>query len=151
MTKPKEDFSIKEISANISATKFTIDPTTAYDLVEHMNYLFVNILQARNLIGLAGPNTCDPYVEVKLGNYKATTRFLQKKSNPKQYQVFAFKKEHIQIAEVEVIVKDRANIANEIIGKVSFLVSDAPLCVPPDICLAPQWYRLEDKTRRRLQ
>ena len=48
MTKPKEDFSIKEISANISATKFTIGPATAYDLVEHMNYLFVNILQARN-------------------------------------------------------------------------------------------------------
>ena len=85
MTKPKEDFSIKETSGNISATKFTIGPATAYDLVEHINYLFVNILQARNLIGLAGHNTCDPYLEVKLGNYKATTRFLQKKSNPKRY------------------------------------------------------------------
>lgn len=150
MTKPKEDFSIKETSANISATKFTIGPATAYDLVEHMNYLFVNILQARNLIGLAGPNTCDPYVEVKLGNYKAMTRFLQKKSNPEWYQVFAFKKEHIQTAEVEVIVKDRANITNEIIGKVSFLVSDAPLRVPPDSCLAPQWYRLEDKNKKKV-
>ncbi|XP_075660738.1 FT-interacting protein 3-like [Castanea sativa] len=150
MTKPKEDFSIKETSANISATKFTIGPATAYDLVEHMNYLFVNILQARNLIGLGGPNTCDPYIEVKLGNYKATTRFLQKKSNPEWYQVFAFKKEHIQTAEVEVIVKDRANITNEIIGKVSFLVSDAPLRVPPDSCLAPQWYRLEDKNKKKV-
>ena len=71
MTKPKEDFSIKETLGNISATKFTIG-----DLVEYINYLFVNILQARNLIGLVGHNTCDPYVEVKLGNYKATTRFL---------------------------------------------------------------------------
>ena len=101
------------------------------------------------MIGLAGHNTCDPYLEVKLGNYKATTRFLQKKSNPEQYQVFTFKKEHIQTAEVEVIVKDRANITNEIIGEVLFLVSDATLRVPPDSCLAPQWYRLEDKNKKK--
>ena len=49
---------------------------------------------------------------------------------------------------MEVIVKDRVNITNEIIGKVSFLVNDAPLRVPPDSCLAPQRYKLEDKNKK---
>ena len=28
-------------------------------------------------------------------------------------------------------------------------VIDAPLRVPPDSCLAPQWYRLEDKNKKK--
>ncbi len=152
MAKPKEDFSVKEISPKIRAiSKYSMGPATSHDLVEHMSYLFVKIVMARNLIGLAGPNTCDSYVELKLGNNKATTKFLENKSStPIWNQVFAFKKEKIHTREVEVVLKDKADITNEIIGKVSFLISNAPQRVPPDSPLAPQWYRLEDKNKKKL-
>jgi hypothetical protein len=135
MAKPKEDFSVKETSPNISATKNTMGPARASDLTEQMHFLFVKIVKARYLIGLA-----DPYVELMLGNYKATTKFLEKKSNPEWDQVFAFKEEQIQASEFEIVVKNRADASSEIIGKLSFTISEAPLRVPLDSPLAPQWY-----------
>jgi hypothetical protein len=99
-------------------------------LFAYSNY-FIYISQ----IGLA-----DLYVELMLGNYKATTKFLEKKSNPEWDQVFAFKEEQIQASEFEIVVKNRADVSSEIIGKLSFTISEAPLRVPPDSPLAPQWY-----------
>jgi hypothetical protein len=137
MAKRKEEyFSVKETWPNISATKDTMGPARASDLIEQMHFLFVKIVKGRYLIGLAD----DPYVELVLGNYKATTKFLEKKSNPEWDQVFAFKEERIQASEFEIVVKNRADVTTEIVGKLSFIVSEAPLRVPPDSPLAPQWY-----------
>jgi hypothetical protein len=91
MAKPKEDFFVKETLPNIKATKDAMGPARASDMTEQMHFLFVKTVKARYLIGLA-----DPYVELMLGNYKATTKFLEKKSNPEWDQVFAFNEERIQ-------------------------------------------------------
>ncbi|KAL4607314.1 hypothetical protein ACB092_09G164600 [Castanea dentata] len=43
--------------------------TSTYDLVE-MFYLYVRVVKAKNLPTNSVTRSCDPYVEVKLGNYK---------------------------------------------------------------------------------
>jgi hypothetical protein len=86
MAKPKEDFSLKETKPNISGMKNTSSSMTRHDFVQQMQFMFVKILKAKDL-----PGICDSYVELILGNYKSTTRFIEKKSNPEWNQVFAFK------------------------------------------------------------
>ncbi|KAF3448922.1 hypothetical protein FNV43_RR09639 [Rhamnella rubrinervis] len=88
--------------------------------------------------------SCDPYVEVKLGNYKGTTKHFEKNSNPKWNQVFAFSKE-IQATVLEVVVKDKDFVLDDLMGRVMFDLNDVPKRVPPDSPLAPQWYRMEDR------
>ncbi|KAE8038136.1 hypothetical protein FH972_010676 [Carpinus fangiana] len=139
MAKPKEEFSLKETKPNISGRKNTRSSMTRHDLVEQMQFMFVKILKAKDL-----PGICDPYVELILGNYKGTTRFIEKKSNPEWSQVFAFKKERIQASALELVVRDKADGSSNMIGKVMFNIGDIPMRVQPDSPLAPQWYRLED-------
>jgi len=146
MAKPKEDFSLKETKPNISGMKnMSSTSMTRHDLVEQMQFMFVKILKAKDL-----PGICDPYVELILGNYKGTTRFIEKKSNPEWNQVFAFKKETIQSSALELVVRDKADGSNDMIGKVIFNIGDIPMRVQPDSPLAPQWYRLEDKNGLKL-
>ncbi|KAJ4728953.1 C2 domain-containing protein [Melia azedarach] len=120
--------------------------TSTYDLVEQMFYLYVRVEKARDLPTNPVTGNCDPYIEVKLGNYKGTTRHFEKKSNPEWKQVFAFSKEKIQSSVLEVFVRDREMVSrDDYIGKVVFDMNEVPTRVPPDSPLAPQWYRLENR------
>ncbi|KAI9077275.1 hypothetical protein K1719_040719 [Acacia pycnantha] len=120
--------------------------TSTYDLVEQMFYLYVRVAKAKDLPPNPVTGNCDPYVEVKVGNYKGKTRHFEKKSNPEWKQVFAFSKEKIQSSVVEVFVRDKEMVSrDDYIGKVEFDMHEVPTRVPPDSPLAPQWYRLEDR------
>ncbi|KAK9125455.1 hypothetical protein Scep_014301 [Stephania cephalantha] len=126
---------------------FTGDKVTStYDLVEQMHYLYARIVKAKDLPTNAINGSCDPYAEVKLGNYKGTTRHFEKKSNPEWNQVFAFSKDRIQSSMLEVIIKEKEMVGrDDYLGKVVFDLNEIPTRVPPDSPLAPQWYRLEDR------
>lgn len=120
--------------------------TSTYDLVEQMFYLYVRVVKAKDLPPNPVTGNVDPYVEVKVGNYKGKTRHFEKKPNPEWKQVFAFSKDKIQSSVVEVFVRDKEMVArDDYIGKVNFDMHEVPTRVPPDSPLAPQWYRLEDR------
>ncbi|ONK68064.1 uncharacterized protein A4U43_C05F7030 [Asparagus officinalis] len=119
--------------------------TSTYDLVEQMHYLYVRVEKAKDLPTNPLTGSCDPYAEVKLGNYRGTTKHFEKKTNPEWNQVFAFSKERIQSSVLEVYVKDKEVVArDDYVGKVVFDLNEVPTRVPPDSPLAPQWYRLEN-------
>uniref|UniRef100_A0A803NC64 C2 domain-containing protein n=1 Tax=Chenopodium quinoa TaxID=63459 RepID=A0A803NC64_CHEQI len=119
--------------------------TSTYDLVEQMQYLYVRVVKAKELPGKDVTGSCDPYVEVKLGNYKGATRHFEKNTKPEWNQVFAFSKERIQSSIVEIVVKDKDFVKDDYIGRVIFDLNEVPKRVPPDSPLAPQWYRLEGR------
>ena len=120
--------------------------TSTYDLVEQMFYLYVRVVKAKDLPPNPVTGNIDPYIEVKLGNYKGKTQHFEKKTNPLWNQVFAFSKEKIQSSILEVFVRDREMVGrDDYIGRVSFDMNEVPTRVPPDSPLAPQWYRLEDR------
>lgn len=122
--------------------------TSTYDLVEQMFYLYVRVVKAKDLPPNSITATCDPYVEVKLGNYKGRTKHFEKKLNPEWNQVFAFSKDRIQSSVLEVFVRDTEMVGrDEYLGKVVFDLNEVPTRVPPDSPLAPQWYRMEDRRR----
>ncbi|XP_057978722.1 FT-interacting protein 1-like isoform X2 [Malania oleifera] len=155
---PQEDYNLKDTNPQLgerwpnsgayggrgwmSSERFT----STYDLVEQMFYLFVRVAKAKDLPPSSITGSCDPYVEVKLGNYKGRTKHFEKKMNPEWYQVFAFSKDRIQSSVLEVFVKDKEMIGrDDYIGRVVLDLNEAPTRVPPDSPLAPQWYRLEDR------
>ncbi|RRT60763.1 hypothetical protein B296_00011580 [Ensete ventricosum] len=120
--------------------------TSTYDLVEQMYYLYVRVVKAKDLPTNPITMSCDPYIEVKLGNYRGTTRHFDRKVNPEWNQVFAFSKERIQSSLLEIFVKDKEMVGrDDYMGKVVFDLNEVPTRVPPDSPLAPQWYRLEDR------
>lgn len=118
---------------------------STYDLVEHMQYLYVRVVKARELPAMDISGSCDPYVEVKVGNYKGATKHFEKTANPVWNQVFAFSKDRTPASMLEVVVKDKDLVKDDFIGRVIFDLLEVPTRVPPDSPLAPQWYRLEDK------
>ncbi|KAL5719588.1 FT-interacting protein 3 [Ranunculus cassubicifolius] len=141
-----EDFALKETRPHLGGVGYTGDKlTSTYDLVEQMQYLYVRVVKAKDLPAKDVTGSLDPYVEVKLGNYKGTTRHFEKRSNPEWNQVFAFSKERLQASVLEVLVKDKDFIKDDIVGRVMFDLNEVPKRAPPDSPLAPQWYRLEDK------
>ncbi|XP_042441988.1 FT-interacting protein 1-like [Zingiber officinale] len=121
--------------------------TSTYDLVEQMQYLYVRVVKAKDLPNNPISGSCDPYVEVKLGNCKGATKHFDKRSSPEWNQVFSFSKERIQSTHLEVYVKDREMMMarDECVGNVVFDLNEVPTRVPPDSPLAPQWYRLGDR------
>ncbi|KAK9751056.1 hypothetical protein RND81_02G238300 [Saponaria officinalis] len=119
---------------------------TTYDLVEQTQYLYVRVVKARDLPVSGVTGSCDPYVEVKMGNYKGRTKQFENKRDPEWNQVFAFSKERIQASTLEVFLKEREMVGrDEYVGRVVFDLNEVPTRVPPDSPLAPQWYRLEDR------
>ncbi|XP_008649063.2 FT-interacting protein 1 [Zea mays] len=122
-------------------------PSSTYDLVEQMFFLYVRVVKAKDL----PPNPItgapmDPYVEVRLGNYKGKTRHFDRRANPEWDQVFAFSKSRVQSNVLEVFLKDREMLGrDDYVGKVTFDLAEVPTRVPPDSPLAPQWYRLEER------
>ncbi|XP_028788084.1 FT-interacting protein 3-like [Neltuma alba] len=145
--KPNADFNLKAISPSIGARTATshVGITSATDLVETTLFLYVRIVRAEDLPGIRGPNTCDPYVEVKVGGLKMTTTCFSRNSNPEWNQVFALEKARIQEPTLEILVKDKIPKFGEILGRLSFAISEIPTRVPTDSSLASQWYWLEDQ------
>ncbi|KAJ8436952.1 hypothetical protein Cgig2_017377 [Carnegiea gigantea] len=119
------------------------------DLVEQMNYLYVRVVKAGDLPVMDITGSLDPYVEVKLGNYKGVTKHLEKNQNPVWNQTFAFPKDRLQANLLEVTVKDKDIAKDDFVGRVVFDLNEVPYRVPPDSPLAPQWYKLEDKKGER--
>ncbi|KAF2290935.1 hypothetical protein GH714_016941 [Hevea brasiliensis] len=146
--KPNPEFALVETSPPVAARmRYRAGDKTAstYDLVEQMRYLYVNVVKARDLPVMDVSGSLDPYVEVKLGNYKGRTKHLQKNQNPVWNQIFAFSKDRIQANILEVTVKDKDLVKDDFVGRVFFDLLEVPLRVPPDSPLAPQWYKLVDK------
>lgn len=129
----------KETSPKIGVPSDKDILTRRYDLVEQMQFLYVRIVKARKL------PTCDPYVQLKIGNYRGTTRFAHNTSFPVWNQVFAFEKNRIQDLNLEILVQNRAILPHGFVGRVSFPIPEIPKRVPPESPLAPQWYKLEDQ------
>ncbi|KAL6557508.1 Multiple C2 and transmembrane domain-containing protein 2 [Orobanche minor] len=116
------------------------------DLVEQMYYLYVRVVRAKDLPLSPITASCDPYVEVKLGNYRGRTKHFERRTNPEWNQVFAFSKERIQSSALEVSVKDNIVVGrDDYLGRVIFDLNEVPTRIPPDSPLAPQWYRMEDR------
>ncbi|MED6209625.1 FT-interacting protein 3 [Stylosanthes scabra] len=140
------DFALKETYPKIGAGSVTGDKLSCtYDLVEQMQYLYVRVVKAKDLPSKDVTGGVDPYVEVKLGNYKGLTKHFEKKSNPEWNQCFAFSKDRIQASVLEVVVKDKDVVVDDFVGRVWFDLNEIPKRVPPDSPLAPQWYRLETR------
>ncbi|CAA0827796.1 C2 calcium/lipid-binding plant phosphoribosyltransferase family protein [Striga hermonthica] len=116
-----------------------------YDMVEPMNFLYVRVVKASDLPSNDVSGSIDPYVEVKIGNYKGVTKHFEKNHNPFWDRVFAFSKERLQSSSVEVNVKDKDFSRDDFVGRVTFDLNDVPKRVAPDSPLAPQWYKLHDK------
>ncbi|XP_062099313.1 multiple C2 domain and transmembrane region protein 6 [Humulus lupulus] len=147
MPRQNPEFALVETSPPVAARlKYRGDKTAStYDLVEQMHYLYVSVVKARDLPVMDITGSLDPYVEVKLGNYKGVTKHLEKNQNPVWKQIFAFSKERLQSNLLEVTVKDKDFGKDDFVGRVHFDLLEVPLRVPPDSPLAPQWYKLEDK------
>ncbi|KAL2326949.1 hypothetical protein Fmac_020376 [Flemingia macrophylla] len=112
--------------------------TSTYDLVEQMFYLYVRVVKAKDLPPNPVTSNVDPYVEVKVGNYKGKTRHFEKKFNPEWQQVFAFSKEKIQFSVIEVFVRDKDMVArDDYIGRVEFDMHVVLTRVPRDSLVAP--------------
>ncbi|OIT28356.1 PREDICTED: FT-interacting protein 1 [Nicotiana attenuata] len=145
---PRPEFGLVETRPPLAARMgyWGRDKTAStYDLVEQMHFLYINVVKARDLPVMDMSGSLDPYVEVKVGNYKGVTRHYEKNQYPVWNSVFAFSKERLQSNLIEVTVKDKDFGKDDIVGKVVFDIVEVPLRVPPDSPLAPQWYRLVNK------
>ncbi|CAH8389158.1 unnamed protein product [Eruca vesicaria subsp. sativa] len=114
--------------------------TTGHDLVEPMEFLFVKIVKARNLPTMDPTGSLDPYVEVKLGNFTATTKHFEKNKNPVWNEVFAFTKSDQQANFLDVIIMDKDVIKDDFVGSIRFDLNEIPTRVATDSSLAPEWY-----------
>ncbi|CAK9134433.1 unnamed protein product [Ilex paraguariensis] len=120
-------------------------PSSTYDLVEPMQFLFVRVVKAHDLPSKDVSGSLDPYVEVRVGNYKGVTTHFEKTKSPEWNIVFAFAKERIQTDVLVVVLKDKDLVKDDYVGTVRFDLHEVPTRLPPDSPLAPEWYRLEDK------
>ncbi|XP_021749461.1 FT-interacting protein 1-like [Chenopodium quinoa] len=153
---PQEAFLLKETRPPIGATMKLpgYEGICSYDLVEQMEYIFVHVVKAVDLPTKDASNgNSNLYAEVKLGDYKATTRHV-KDVNPQWDQVFAFSKDQVRASIAEVVIKDKTALGDEFIGKLpAFDLNQTPKC-NRQIHLAPQWYKLvgidEDAARGEL-
>ncbi|KAJ4832297.1 FT-interacting protein 4 [Turnera subulata] len=134
------EFSLKETSPHLGGGPLNKDKTSStYDLVEQMQYLYVRVVKAKDIMLFGGGEIVS---EVKLGNYKGISKRASA-SNAEWNHVFAFSKDCIQSSMVEIFVKESNK--DDFLGRVWFDLSEVPRRVPPDSQLAPQWYRMEDK------
>lgn len=147
------DYALKETSPFLGGGRVVggrvirTDKTASctYDLVEQMQFLFVRVVKARELPAMDVTGSLDPFVEVRIGNYKGITKHIEKQQNPHWNVVFAFSRERMQASLLEVVVKDKDLVKDDFVGLVRFDLNEVPMRVPPDSPLAPEWYRLEDK------
>ncbi|KAL6493886.1 FT-interacting protein 3 [Orobanche gracilis] len=143
----EQDFNLTETRPSLGGGRISgVDRGgTAFDLVEQMEYLYVRVVKAKSL-----PGTPDPFVEIKLGGFKAATRNFENTQSPEWNQVFSILKDRIQAPVVEILVQNKAKNGGGLIGKILVDAIDVPRRVPPDSPLAPEWYRLENAKGERV-
>ncbi|CAN0907611.1 FT-interacting protein 7 [Linum grandiflorum] len=124
---------------------------STYDLVERMFFLYVRVVKARELPAMDVTGSVDPYVEVRIGNYRGITKHFNDRQNPEWNQVFAFSRERMQASMLEVVIKDKDLVKDDFVGVVRFDINEIPMRVPPDSPLAPEWYRLADKKGEKVR
>ncbi|KAJ7948093.1 Multiple C2 and transmembrane domain-containing 1 [Quillaja saponaria] len=149
----ENDLSVKEISPKISAINNNNITSSGLDLVEISQFLYVRIKKAINLPGICGPNTCIPYVEVKLGEFKGTTPYVINCSNPEWNRVFAFSKELIQtlaLSSFVILVKDKAVRNEPTIGRRQFSIADVPNRLTSESAIATHSYELKMEMDQRI-
>ncbi|CAI0546392.1 unnamed protein product, partial [Linum tenue] len=146
------DYSLKETSPYLGGGRVVKGrviradrPSGTYNLVEEMRYLYVRVVKALDLPQKDITGGLDPYVEVRVGNYKGRTTYFEKRQNPEWNEVFAFARDRLQSSVLEVVVKDKDTLLDDFVGLVRFDMNEIPTRVPPDSPLAPEWYRLEDR------
>ncbi|GMH22706.1 hypothetical protein Nepgr_024549 [Nepenthes gracilis] len=151
------DYALKETSPYLGGGQvvggriFRADKTAStYDLVERMQFLFVRVVKAHDLPAMDVTGSVNPFVEVKIGNYKGVTKHMENKPNPEWNVVFAFSKDRMQASMLEVIVKNKDLVKDDFVGIVKIDIHEVPTRVPPDSPLAPEWYRLEDKKGEKI-
>lgn len=123
-------------------------------IVEHMPFIFVRVLRARGLPDVDASGGLDPYVEVKLGDFRGTTNYLRKEQNPEWNTTFAFSKlkmDRNQLTRIYIIVNDKDMVEDEFVGMVFVDIIDIPKRSPFDKPLLPKWYNLVDKRGRRTE
>ncbi|KAJ6814330.1 FT-interacting protein 1-like [Iris pallida] len=122
-------------------------------LVEQVHYLYIHVVKARNLLPVDLTGFPDPYVTVKVGNNRVSSRQIEKSRNPCWDQVFAFPKERLLLLGsdlLQVEVKDfkhKSDHGSNLIGRVEFDIAQVVACARP---LAPLWYTLEDEEGEEL-
>ncbi|KAK9069214.1 hypothetical protein SSX86_013330 [Deinandra increscens subsp. villosa] len=72
---PQEEFSLKETKPALGGRTVGDKLTSTYDLVEQMQYLYVCVVKAKDLPAKDLTGSCDPYVEIRMGNYKGGVLF----------------------------------------------------------------------------
>ncbi|KAJ6750294.1 hypothetical protein OIU85_000888 [Salix viminalis] len=148
LRRPIGDFSPKVISGRFkSESTERIHP---YDLVEPMQYLFINIVKARGL-----SQSESPYVKIRTSTHSERSKSASHRpgaspDSPEWHQVFALgynSKTDGQLpnaaGNIEISVWDAHS--EQFLGGVCFDPSDIPVRDQPDSPLAPQWYRLESE------
>ncbi|KAL0714970.1 hypothetical protein Bca4012_021949 [Brassica carinata] len=140
------EYSVKKISPKLGGERGSRNPngpTSSHDLVEQMEFLYVEVIKTINK-SVLNPTThaCIPIVEITLGNYMSSTRGLPVGPDGAWNQVFAFDKSKAQDV-LSVALKDGQFPNSPLIGKQNFKVAaDIPSRVPPDARIAPRWYSL---------
>ncbi|KAL1830452.1 hypothetical protein ACET3Z_000103 [Daucus carota] len=152
------DYALKETSPFLGGGRVvggrilhTDKAACTYDLVEKMHFLFVRVVKARELPAMDITGSLDPFVEVRIGNYRGVTKHMEKQQNPMWNVVFAFSRERMQASVLEVVVKDKDLLKDDFVGLVRFDLNEVPMRVPPDSPLAPEWYRLQDKKGEKIK
>ncbi|AEE80247.1 putative C2 domain, phosphoribosyltransferase, C2 domain superfamily [Arabidopsis thaliana] len=146
MAANKDEFSVKQIFPKLGGERGARNPrygpTSSHDLVEQMEFLYVQVIQAiNNSVVNPSARICCPVVEITLGNYKSSTKNLPMGPNMDWNQVFAFDKSKGDV--LSVTLKDGPT--NTVINKRNFkLASEIPTRVPPDARIAPQWYSMHN-------
>ncbi|KAJ0971304.1 hypothetical protein J5N97_019263 [Dioscorea zingiberensis] len=114
----------------------------AYDLVEPMQYLFIRVFKARDLLACESP-----YVKIRSGPHTMKTNPARvMNGHPEWNQVFALSQPKPE-PTLEISVWD-GGAGDGFLGGVCFDLSDVPVRDQPDGPLAPQWYRLEGGDER---
>ncbi|RWR91819.1 FT-interacting protein 1 [Cinnamomum micranthum f. kanehirae] len=150
------DYTVKEISPYLGRgqvvrggfMRLADKPASTFDLEKQMQYLFVRVVKARLLPAMKEiPWRLDPFVEVRVGNYRRTTKHFDKQQqDPVWNEVFAFPRDQMQSSVLEVVVKDKVHIKDdEPVGIVRFELNRIPTLAPVESPLAPEWHRLEGK------
>lgn len=131
-------FDVKTTNPKLNSAK------VAHDLVSPIEYLFVKVVKAKDLVAKDVMGSSDPYVEVKVGNAKAKTDVKKQTLKPEWNSVFAFDSKANAAQTVEISVWDKDTVTkDDFLGYIAFEVAEIPLRRPPDSPLAPQWYKLE--------
>ncbi|KAH6828631.1 C2 calcium/lipid-binding plant phosphoribosyltransferase family protein [Perilla frutescens var. hirtella] len=120
------------------------DRRMAFDLVDQMPFLYVRVVKAK----ISNPDADSSFcAKLVIGTHSIKTK--SQAANKEWDQVFAFDKEGLNSASLEVSIRAEKKVpdkdATEEIsaGTVSFDLQEVPKRVPPDSPLAPQWYSLE--------